>query len=138
MAPAAAAPGIAVADRPWQPAPLNRRFGALVVDWIGCLLVSGLFANPFSQGWAPVFVLIIEYGFFVGLFGQTPGMRVTSLRCVGFADGRPVGVIAALVRGVLLTLGVPVLIMDADQRGLHDRAAGTVVIFARPPARRGA
>jgi uncharacterized RDD family membrane protein YckC len=114
----------------WEPAPLVRRFGALVLDWILCLLISGLFADP-GDGWPPVFVLIVEYGFFLGLFGQTPGMWVTRIRCVSFADGRPVGIPRALLRGVLLALVVPALIMDADRRGLHDRAAGTVVV-SRP------
>jgi uncharacterized RDD family membrane protein YckC len=116
----------------WVPAPLVRRFGALVLDWIACLLVSGIFADPLRDGWPPVVVLIIEYGFFVGLFGQTPGMFLTKVRCVSFADGRPVGIPLALLRGVLLALLVPALIMDADKRGLHDRAAGTVVIDAAP------
>jgi uncharacterized RDD family membrane protein YckC len=116
--------------RPFQPAPLTRRFGALLVDWIACLLVSGLFARPLTQGWAPVLVLICEYGFFVGLFGMTPGMWLTRLRCLGFDTGAPVGVPRALLRGVLLALVVPALIMDADRRGLHDRLSDTVVILA--------
>ncbi len=125
--------------RDWVPAPLVRRFGALLLDWLLCVLVSGLFADPMRDGWPPVFVLIVEYGFFLGLFGQTPGMWVTRIRCVSFsklaretshhfADGRPVGIPRALLRGVLLALVVPALIMDGDRRGLHDRAAGTVVI----------
>jgi uncharacterized RDD family membrane protein YckC len=107
---------------------LVRRFGALLIDWILCLLVSGLFARPLVQGWAPVLVLIAEYAFFLGLFGQTPGMRLTHLRCVGVADEQPVGIPRALLRGVLLALVVPALIMDGDRRGLHDRAAGTIVL----------
>jgi uncharacterized RDD family membrane protein YckC len=120
--------------RSWQPAPLVRRFGALVLDWIACVLVSGTFANPVIQGWAPVLVLIVEYGFFLGLFAQTPGMRITKLRCVGFVDGNPVdgpvGVPRALLRGVLLSLVVPALIMDADKRGVQDRLAGSIVIVS--------
>lgn len=113
-----------------EPAPLVRRFGALLIDWILCLLVSGLFARPLTQGWAPVIVLIAEYAFFLGLFGQTPGMRLTQLRCVGVLDRKPVGIPRAFVRAVLLALVVPALIMDADRRGLHDRAAGTIVVLA--------
>jgi uncharacterized RDD family membrane protein YckC len=112
----------------WEPAPLVRRFGALVLDWLGCVLVSRLFADPLTQGWAPVLVLVGEYGFFLGLFGQTPGMALSRIKCVGFADGNPVGVPRALLRGVLLALVVPALIMDSDRRGLHDRAAGSVVV----------
>src|SRR6476620_9295070 len=122
------------ASRGWEPAPLARRFGALLVDWIACLLVSGTFARPTTQAWAPVFVLIVEYGFFVGLFGQTPGMFLTKLRCVCVTDGRPIGIPRALLRGVLLALFVPALIMDRDRRGLHDRLSGSAVLAAHTPS----
>src|SRR5438128_8688744 len=56
------------------PASLLRRFGALLVDWILCLLVAGVFAHPRRDGWAPPVVLLAEYTFFIGLFTQTPGM----------------------------------------------------------------
>ena len=39
----------------------------------------------------------------------------------------PAGPLRAAGRAVLLGLAVPALIFDADQRGLHDRAVGTVV-----------
>jgi uncharacterized RDD family membrane protein YckC len=115
----------------WEPAPLGRRFGALVIDWILCLLVASLYANPRVVPWPPVVVLVLEYGFFIGLFAQTPGMFITRLRCVAFADGRPIGVPRALLRGVLLSLVIPALIMDSDRRGLHDRAAGSIMVSAR-------
>ena len=34
----------------------------------------------------------------------------------------------ALVRTVLLLLLVPALVWDADRRGLHDKAAGAIVV----------
>ena len=46
------------------------------------------------------------------------------------STGGPVGIPRALLRGVLLALVVPALIMDEDRRGVHDRAAGTVVLAA--------
>lgn len=104
-----------------------------MIDWILCLLVSRLFADPLTEGWAPVSVLILEYTFFVGFFGQTPGMRLLRLRCLGVATGRPVGPVRALVRGVLLAIVIPALVMDDQQRGWHDRAAGTIVT-GPPPA----
>jgi uncharacterized RDD family membrane protein YckC len=116
------------------PASLGRRFGALLVDWLLCLLVSRLFADPVTEGWAPVAVLILEYTFFVGFFGQTPGMRLLRLRCLGAGTGRPVGPVRALLRAVLLALVVPALIMDDLRRGLHDRAAGTIVTGPPPAA----
>ena len=35
-----------------------------------------------------------------------------------------------LVRTLLLCLAIPALVWDRDQRGLHDRIAGTVLIRA--------
>ena len=97
------------------------------------MLVSGLFADPRTDAWAPVIVLIGMYGLFLGLFGQTPGMFLTSLRCVSVDDGRPVGIPLALLRGLLLAVVIPALIMDEQRRGLHDRAAGTIVLAAATP-----
>jgi len=114
----------------WVPAPLARRFGALLVDWIGCVLIASLFSRPMVQGWSAPLVLIAEYGFFLGLFGATPGMYVARLRCIRYADGGPLGIPAALLRGFLLALLIPALIMDDERRGLHDRAAGSIVVSA--------
>ncbi|MEJ3745321.1 RDD family protein [Actinomycetes bacterium KLBMP 9797] len=119
-------------DIRYEPASLGRRFGALVVDWVLCLLVSNFFGDPVRDGWPPVAVLIAEYAFFIGLFAQTPGMAVTRVRCVSFADGGRIGIVRALVRGVLLALVVPALIMDDRRRGLHDKAAGSIVVSAAP------
>lgn len=119
----------------FQPPSLARRFGALVVDWVLCLLVSNFFGNPLRDGWPPVLMLIVEYAFFIGLFAQTPGMALVRLRCVSYADGGRIGVLRALLRGVLLCLLVPPLVMDGNRRGLHDRLAGSVVVAAAPARR---
>jgi uncharacterized RDD family membrane protein YckC len=55
------------------------------------------------------------------------GKRVLGIRVVRL-DGRPVGLGWALVRTILLLFVVPALITDRDLRGLHDRAANTIVI----------
>ncbi|MFC8847598.1 MULTISPECIES: RDD family protein [unclassified Micromonospora] len=127
-------PAPPAADPAFAPPTLGRRFGALVIDWVLCLLVSNFFADPVRDGWAPVAVLIVEYGFFLGLFAQTPGMYVTRIRCLSWADGGRIGLARALLRGLLLALVVPALIMDEHRRGLHDRLTGSV-IAAAPRAR---
>lgn len=118
---------------PMEPAPMGRRFGALVVDWLLCLLVAGIFGNPVHGGYLgliPLGVLVVEYAFFLGLFAQTPGMYVTSVRCVSYPDGGRVGVPRAALRGLLLCLVIPAIVMDLDRRGWHDRAAGSIVVTA--------
>lgn len=108
---------------------LLRRFSALVVDWALCLLAAGIVGNPTRDLW-PLAVLIVEYGFFIGLFAQTPGMALARIRCVSYADGGRIGVPRAALRGALLCLVVPALLMDAQRRGLHDRWTGSVVVAA--------
>jgi uncharacterized RDD family membrane protein YckC len=109
---------------------LARRFAALFVDWILCLLISSFWGDPRTNPWVPL-ILAAEYAFFIGLFAQTPGMWVARLRCVSVDTGRPVGVLSAAIRGLLLILVIPALIMNNEQRrGLHDRAAGTIVVAA--------
>nr|WP_281938513.1 RDD family protein [Micromonospora sp. AKA38] len=117
-------------DPAFTPPSLGRRFGALIIDWVLCLMVARSFADPVRDGWPPVLVLILEYGFFLGLFAQTPGMYLTRLRCVAWADGGRIGLVRALLRGLLLSLVVPALIMDQHRRGLHDRLTGAVVTDA--------
>jgi uncharacterized RDD family membrane protein YckC len=116
------------------PASLARRFGALLVDWLLCVLAAGLFADPRRDAWAAPLVLAGEYAFFLGLFAMTPGMWLVRIRCVAVEDGGRLGVPRAALRGLLLCLLVPALIM-VDGRGLHDRAAGSVVLDGRPPRR---
>ncbi|MCX4470874.1 RDD family protein [Micromonospora sp. MW-13] len=126
-------PAPPAADPGFVPPSLGRRFGALVIDWVLCLLVSNFFADPVRDGWAPVVVLIVEYALFLGLFAQTPGMYVTRIRCLSWADGGRVGLARALLRGVLLALVIPALLMDEHRRGLHDRLTGSVITPAPRP-----
>ena len=47
---------------------------------------------------------------------------------VQLVTGGWVGLWRPVVRTVLLCLVIPAVIWDADQRGLHDKAAGTVLL----------
>lgn len=124
------------ADPGFEPPSLARRFGALMIDWLLCLLASNFVGDPIRDAWPPVVVLILEYAVFIGLFAQTPGMAVSRLRCVSFRDGGRIGVPRALLRGVLLCLVVPALVLDPLRRGLHDRLTGSVVVAAPPASAR--
>ena len=126
-------PGDAPGTPPvFEPAGLGRRFAALMIDWLLSLLAATTFADPRADGWAAPAVLIGLYAVFVGLFGQTPGMAVARLRCVSVVDGGAIGVPRALLRGILLALVIPAVIMDDLRRGLHDRAAGSIVLAVPP------
>jgi len=114
----------------------SRRFGALLIDWFVCSIITIAFfyhpqaghtANVLSQPrlWTPV-VFAAEIFILTALTGFTIGKRLLGLRVVRL-DGHPVG-LWALPRTVLLMLVVPAIMMDRDLRGFHDKAAGTAVV----------
>jgi uncharacterized RDD family membrane protein YckC len=108
---------------------LARRFSALMVDWmLAALLSLGFFADPRTNPLPAMLIFISTYALFVGVAGQTPGMWAARLRCVSVTGGQPIGIPRAALRGLLRYLVVPVMIMDADRRGLHDRLVGSVVV----------
>jgi uncharacterized RDD family membrane protein YckC len=110
-------------------ATFSRRFAALLIDWALCSLVAALFvADLRANPWPQLGVFVLVHAFFVGLFGQTPGMFIARIRCVSMRDGGGVGIPRALVRGVLLALVIPAVISDGDGRGLHDRAAASIMV----------
>lgn len=108
----------------------GRRVAGLAVDWALALLIAGGLLRGLGLGsFAPLLVLLVEHTLLVGTAGGAVGHRVAGLRVVRLGPG-PVGIPRALLRSTLLALAVPPLIWDADQRGLHDRVAGTVVVRA--------
>lgn len=111
---------------PRSVAGLGRRLLALLIDWLASMVVA--IALFHSAGWTLV-VFFVEVGLLTALTGFTVGKRLLGLR-VARLDGKPVGFFWSLVRTVLLIAVVPPLVSDRDLRGLHDRAANTIVIRA--------
>lgn len=109
-------------------ADFGRRFAALLIDWALCLVIASFYADPRVVAWPPVLVLILFNALFIGVFGRTLGMTLARLRAVSAVDGGAIGIPRGLLRGLLLALVVPAVIMDGDRRGLHDRAAGSIVV----------
>jgi uncharacterized RDD family membrane protein YckC len=120
-----------------HPANFGRRFAALLIDWALCLVAGSFVGDPRAVAWPPVLVLVLINTVGIGLFGQTPGMALAGLRCISIRDGGAIGLGRALLRAVLLALLIPAVFLDGDRRGLHDRAAGSVVIL-RPRSGRTA
>jgi uncharacterized RDD family membrane protein YckC len=117
----------------------SRRFGALLIDWLACSVISIAFlyhphaghaADVLTQPrlWTPA-VFAVEDFLLTALTGFTIGKRLLGLR-VARLDGQPVGFGRAFIRTLLLMLVVPAMMMDRDLRGLQDKAAGTIVIRA--------
>jgi uncharacterized RDD family membrane protein YckC len=107
----------------------GRRFGALLIDWALCTAVAALLVdNLRGDPWPQLGIFVLAHAFFVGLFGQTPGMALARIRCVSVADGGAIGIPRAILRALLLALVIPAVVSDGDGRGLHDRAAGSIMI----------
>ncbi len=98
---------------------------ALLIDWALCTLISQAFFG--WDAFATTYLFLLEQILFVGFFGYSIGHRVLRMQ-VQTLDGRPAGFLTAAIRSVLICLVIPALIFDPDQRGLHDRARGTVLV----------
>jgi uncharacterized RDD family membrane protein YckC len=105
-------------------ASIGRRLLALLLDWLLCTLIALAF---FHSRWWTLPIFAVETYLLTALTGFTVGKRVLGVRVVRL-DGKPIGFVWALVRTILLLAVVPALITDRDLRGLHDRAANTIVI----------
>ena len=113
----------------------GRRLAAIAVDWVLALLIAaGLLRHTGLGQFGPLLVLLVENMLLVGTGGATVGHRLLGLR-VETVRGLAPGPLRAAVRSVLLCLAVPPVVWDADQRGMHDKLAGTLVArVGGPPA----
>lgn len=109
---------------PGSVARFGRRLLALFVDWgLAMLVARGLLRG---QEWTTLAVFTVEQIVLVATLGASLGHLLLGLRVVRL-DGTAAGPARALGRAVLLSLAVPALIWDRDQRGMHDRFMGTVL-----------
>ncbi|MBA2308871.1 MAG: hypothetical protein H0W01_06155 [Pseudonocardiales bacterium] len=118
-------------DGPGASAGLGRRAAALVLDIVLAALVAGLFTAPeLPRNWSLLawFVLTVIP---VAAFGASTGMTMLGMKVLRVDGAQFVGVPRALLRTALVFLVVPAVIWDADGRGLHDRATGTVAVRSR-------
>jgi uncharacterized RDD family membrane protein YckC len=114
----------------------GRRLVGVVIDWTVCQLIAYAFLDvplPFTEVATSrdtavlLAIFAIENLLLVSTIGSTLGHRVVGLR-VQSTDARTARPFQAVVRTVLLCLFIPAMVWDRDGRGLHDRAAGTVIV----------
>jgi uncharacterized RDD family membrane protein YckC len=122
------------ADGPGAVARYGRRLAALLIDWVLSSLVAALLlrfthgsASPATRGIYDLAVFAAEVYLLTALTGQSAGKRLLGLRVVR-PDGGPAGFGWIAVRTLLLLAVVPPVVYDRDLRGLHDRAANTIVV----------
>lgn len=117
---------------PGSVAGFGRRIGALFIDWFAAYVVAAFVVRGSEPG-SPTFSLAVlgifalEVWVLTSLSGASFGQRITGLRVAG-VTGRPVDPLRVLARTILLCLVIPAAVWDRDGRGLHDRAARSVVV----------
>lgn len=103
---------------------IGRRIGALVIDYGAAYLISGFFAFD-------ALAILAIFGaiqiVFLPTLQASPGHRLFGLR-LQLVGGGWVGLWRPIIRTLLLLVVIPAVIWDTDQRGLHDKAAGTVLV----------
>jgi len=103
---------------------IGRRIGAMAIDYGATYLISGFF------DWDPLAILtifaLIQILFIPTLQGS-PGHRIFGMRVIQ-VNGAWAGLWRPIIRTALLIVVIPAVIWDPDQRGLHDKAAGTVLV----------
>ena len=110
---------------PASAASYPRRIGAIFIDWF---VASGIamIIEPGNSWWVLVVFIGMHFAL-LWLFGTTLGKRVFKIQVVQ-VGGATIKLYQAAIRAVLLGLVIPVLVIDRDGRGLHDKLAGTVQI----------
>ena len=102
-----------------------RRVAGLGIDWTLAVVLSVLFFD--YNGWwtLALFVLLNVVGGL--LLAGSPGHLLAGIRIAPITGGA-LGLVAPLVRPLLIALVIPALIVDEDQRGVHDRLVGTILV----------
>ena len=114
---------------------LLRRLGALLIDWIVASLSAAALAgthyppDDIKENLVITAFFVVEMSLLTGLLGFSIGKRILGLK-VENRDGRPIGLVRAFVRSLLICLVIPAIVMTDDKRGLHDLAAGSRVARA--------
>lgn len=103
----------------------------LAIDWGiaygATVVIVGYDAIVVSSGFAITLVFVVLQIVFIPTLGGGIGHRLAGMRVVPLTGGW-VGLWRPIVRSVLLGMVIPALVWDSDQRGFHDKVAGTVVV----------
>jgi len=120
---------------PGAVANFGRRMIALCFDWFACLAIShatqrGPDATSNGVSLLTLELFAAEVVLFTVLLGGSFGQALVGIG-VRNVNGKRIGIVAVVVRTVLLCLVFPALIWDRDGRGLHDQVTRSVAIRSR-------
>ena len=110
----------------------GRRLGALVVDWIACVLLVRLLVPgvPYGSPESSLVTLgffLVELTLLTWMTGSSFGQRIFGIGVLRL-DNTPPGFVRAFLRSLQVCLLFPPLIWDRDLRGLHDRSLQLVLV----------
>nr|WP_198423975.1 RDD family protein [Microlunatus antarcticus] len=112
------------------------RIAALIVDWVICTVVAVLLFGTrvvTGQGWTSwmtLSVFFVETTVLCVLAGGSAGQLICRL-AVGRVDRTQLGLVRSALRAAMVCVVLPAVVIGTDRRGLHDLAAGTVVVNRR-------
>ena len=104
---------------------MGRRLAAILIDWAIAVTISAVFFAYDPLGNLGTFALLQIVS--IALFAGSPGHLSVGLRVVPLSGGW-IGILRPVARTLMLCLVIPAAVADSDQRGLHDRLAGTVLV----------
>jgi len=110
---------------PRSVARIGRRIAGIAIDWGIAVIISVAFFD-----YDPLATLAVFVGMqilFTIVVNASIGHLLLGMRVVPMAGGL-LGVWRPVVRAALIALVLPAVFWNVDQRGLHDRAAGTILL----------
>lgn len=105
----------------------GRRVAAIAIDWAIAYLIVFAFLRPDPFGFKVLGLFAVIQVVFLLLINGSIGHVILGMRVVPARPGY-LGVWRPIVRTILLCLVIPAVIFDKDQRGLHDRWVGTILV----------
>ncbi len=108
---------------------VGRRILGLCIDWAiaWALTFAVPGVDPYLQSFVTLGIFAVLQIVFIPMIGGSMGHRIVGLRVVPLVGGW-IGLWRPIVRTVLLCVVIPTLVWDSDQRGFHDKIAGTVLV----------
>ncbi len=114
-----------------------RRIAAVLIDWAASTLVTvgilgpGDYVEDPSSSWVVLGVFALEVTMLTTFAGGSFGQLLTRVRVLT-TEGRPLSLLLALARTILICLVVPPLVFKPDTgRGLHDLWTGSAAYVRR-------
>ncbi|MDI2098008.1 RDD family protein [Klugiella sp. YN-L-19] len=101
------------------------RLAAFAIDWALAYVIAMAFFE--GDGFVMMSIYAVMQIAMIATAGGSIGHLIMRMRVVRL-DGRYNGVLRPALRTLLICVVIPAVIWDSDQRGMHDRLAGTVLV----------